>query len=71
MYGCRDAGVNWEISICEVMIAIVFVQGMLCFFKKLLQWFGKKNSQTRIDSIAFILEASRRGLKSVKMKMEN
>ena len=27
VYGCRDAGVNWEFSICEVMIAIGFVQG--------------------------------------------
>ena len=27
MYGCRDAGVNWEFEICEVMIAIGFVQG--------------------------------------------
>ena len=27
MYGCRDAGVNWEFAICEVMIAIGFVQG--------------------------------------------
>ena len=26
MYGCRDAGVNWEF-ICDVMIAIGFVQG--------------------------------------------
>ena len=26
MYGCRDAGVNWEFAICEVMIAIGFVQ---------------------------------------------
>ena len=22
MYGCRDAGVNWEFAICQVMIAI-------------------------------------------------
>ena len=29
------------------------------------------SSQTRIGSIAFVLEASRRGLKSVKMKMES
>ena len=27
MYGCRDAGVDWEFAICEVMIAIGFVQG--------------------------------------------
>ena len=27
MYGCRDAGVNWEFAICQVMIAIGFVQG--------------------------------------------
>ena len=27
MYGCRDAGVNWEPAICQVMIAIGFVQG--------------------------------------------
>ena len=26
MYGCRDAGVNWEIAICQVMTAIGFVQ---------------------------------------------
>ena len=26
-YGCRDAGVQWEIAICQVMIAIGFVQG--------------------------------------------
>ena len=26
MYGCRDAGVNWEFAICQVMIAIGFVQ---------------------------------------------
>ena len=31
----------------------------------------RKSSRTRTGSIAFILEASRRGLKSVKMKMEN
>ena len=27
MYGCRDAGVNWKFAICQVMIAIGFVQG--------------------------------------------
>ena len=27
MYGCRDAGVNWEFAICQVMTAIGFVQG--------------------------------------------
>ena len=27
MYGCRDAGVTWEFAICQVMIAIGFVQG--------------------------------------------
>ena len=27
MYVCRDAGVNWEFAICEVMIAIGFVHG--------------------------------------------
>ena len=27
MYGCRDAGVNWEFAIGQVMIAIGFVQG--------------------------------------------
>ena len=26
MYGCRDAGVNWEFAICQVMIALGFVQ---------------------------------------------
>ena len=26
MYGCQDAGVNWEFAICQVMIAIGFVQ---------------------------------------------
>ena len=26
MYGCRDAGVNWEFTTCQVMIAIGFVQ---------------------------------------------
>ena len=24
MYGCRDAGVNWELAICKVMTEIVF-----------------------------------------------
>ena len=27
MYGCRDAGVTFEFGICQVMIAIGFVQG--------------------------------------------
>ena len=27
MYGCRDDHVNWELSICEAMVAIGFVQG--------------------------------------------
>ena len=27
MYGCRDAGVNWEFAICKVMTEIGFVQG--------------------------------------------
>ena len=27
MYGCRDVGVNLEFAICQVMIAIGFVQG--------------------------------------------
>ena len=27
MHGCRDAGVNWEFAICQVMIAFGFVQG--------------------------------------------
>ena len=37
MYGCRDAGVNWEFAICEVMIAIGFVQGRasLCIYRHL------------------------------------
>ena len=26
MYGCRDAGVNSEFAICQVMVAIGFVQ---------------------------------------------
>ena len=26
MYGCRDAGVNWEFAICKVMTEIGFVQ---------------------------------------------
>ena len=26
MYGCRDAGVNWDFAICHVMIGIGFVQ---------------------------------------------
>ena len=25
-HGCRDAGVNWEFAICQVLIAIGFVQ---------------------------------------------
>ena len=37
MYGCRDAGVNWEFTICEVMIAIGFVQGRAspCIYRHL------------------------------------
>ena len=27
MYGCRDAGVNWEFAICQVMTEIGLVQG--------------------------------------------
>ena len=44
MYGCRDAGVNWEITICRVMIAIGFVQGRAspCIYrhleKQLREW---------------------------------
>ena len=26
MYGCRDAGVNWEFTTCQVMIALCSVQ---------------------------------------------
>ena len=47
--------------------------GMVYFQKRKkdpeVKW--KKKSQTRIGSIAFISEASRQGLKSVKMKMES
>ena len=37
MYGCRDAGVYWEFAICEVMIAIGFVQGRAspCIYRHL------------------------------------
>ena len=37
MYGCRDAGVNWEFAICQVMIAIGFVQGRAsqCIYRHL------------------------------------
>ena len=37
MYGCRDAGVNWEFTICEVMIAFGFVQGRAssCIYRHL------------------------------------
>ena len=41
------------------------------FRKKDFKFSEKRNSQTRIRSIAFILEASRRDLKSVKMKMDD
>ena len=37
MYGCRDAGVNSEFVICQVMIAIGFVQGRAspCIYRHL------------------------------------
>ena len=37
MYGCREAGVKWEFAICQVMIAIGFVQGRAspCLFRHL------------------------------------
>ena len=37
MYGCRVAGVNWEFKICQVMIAIGFVQGRAspCIYRHL------------------------------------
>ena len=37
MYGCRDAGVNWEFAICKVMIEIGFVQGKAspCIYRHL------------------------------------
>ena len=37
VYGCRDAGVNWEFPICGVMIAIGFVQGRAspCIYRHL------------------------------------
>ena len=41
------------------------------YWKKDFTFSEKRNSQTRIRSIAFILEASRRYLKSVKMKMDD
>ena len=36
-YGCRDTGVNWEFAICQVMIAIGFVQGRAspCIYRHL------------------------------------
>ena len=37
MYGCREAGVKWEFAICQVMIAIGFVQGTAspCIYRHL------------------------------------
>ena len=42
MYGCRDAGVNWEFAICQVMIAIGFVQGRAspCIYRHLDKQLG-------------------------------
>ena len=39
MYNCRDAGVHWEFAICEVTIAVGFVQGRAspCIYRH-LEW---------------------------------
>ena len=37
MFGCREIGVNWEFAICQVMVAIGFVQGTAspCIYRHL------------------------------------
>ena len=45
--------------------------GVLSALKGNFEINWRKSSRTRTGSIAFILEASRQGSKSVKMKMEN
>ena len=41
MHGCLDAGVNWEFAICQVMIALCFVQGRAspCIYRHLEKQF--------------------------------
>ena len=51
-YGCRDAGVNWEFAIFEVMIAIGFVQGRAspCIYRHL----GKQLRERYMETTSFL-----------------
>ena len=63
---CFDTMIKMNEKQMERCIGMLHLQGWT--EDSNINW--RKNLQTRIGSIAFILEASRRDLKSVKMKME-
>ena len=60
MYGCRDPGLTWEFAICQVMIAIGFVQGRAspCIYhhleKQLRVWVHED-----ITNVIFFCETAR------------